>query len=129
MPIHKKSQNTSLPVAREFITRREASQITGISIPTWSVMAHDRRGPVCIIPSGFSYNMYFRSDVLKWMNGAPIPAWPKVEGDPLTPLTNGALESKRGLHLVPHKGPGRPKKKPKKHKAQGDVFDGTGEVS
>ena len=102
MQSKQKIESTNLPPARRFVNRREMSEITGISIPALAAMATQKRGPVCRIPEGFSENKYELSNVLAWMRGEAVPAWPDPKKCP-------PYRSKRGANMARSSAPGRNK--------------------
>lgn len=93
----------SIPVGRVTISRAEFSRISGIAVPTLHVMAREHRGPVCVRPEGFSYDLYTLQHVKDWLAGLDIPTW---DDGP-------SHKSKRGENLRKKRSPGRPRKKPK----------------
>lgn len=105
--------------ARMYVSRAERFEKTGVAVSTQIEMESRGVGPEPLRPHGFGKVMYRLEDVIKWMEGESLPSW--------TPALNSVKKNRRGDNLLRpgHPRPGRPKKKPSKHKAHG----GTGEVS
>ena len=98
--------NFKIHPSRQFISRKETFQLTGVAMSTLAVMAKERRGPYCSIPQGGSFNLYLLSEVLAWGRGEEIAPWPE---------TKVAFLSRRGKHLLrgQRRRAGRPNKQPK----------------
>ena len=57
------------PIEPQFFSRKEVSQLTGISIPALSRMAREHRGPKCIMLEGFSCSFYPIDETKAWLRG------------------------------------------------------------
>ncbi|WES29531.1 hypothetical protein [Varunaivibrio sulfuroxidans] len=100
---HTSKNVQSIPASRVTISRSEFSRISGIAVPTLHAMAREHRGPVCIRPEGFSYDLYQLQDVNDWLLGKEIPTWNDAP----------CRKSKRGENLRKKRSPGRQRKRPK----------------